>query len=553
MAILKIPSTTAIQTLKSNKVSNWGNRTDQNRVEPIAAPAFEAPFQLSPGEKIYTIGSCFARHVETKLIEQGFDLPMRNLFEAPEFEGLHPNIVNNFGTPSIFNEIAWAFDEVPFDEDTAFLKMAPDKYTDLHMVSSLRPAPIEILRQRRARLFDATRSLADCRVVIMTLGLIEIWWDEEAGLYLNTQPPRSAHKENPDRFSLHVLGVDECVDYLERTIDIMVRHGKPDLQMVLTVSPVPMTSTHRPIDVMIANTYSKSVLRVVAEYIVSKHDQVTYFPSYETVTLSNRQLSWMDDFVHVRDEMIGFNVERMVNAYSGNARTADIALATDVAANAEDVETGFMAEKARQARLDSDADFFREHAEHSASSPSFAIEHARYLLDEGEYAEALRIIEDDDSIEAQLVTAKCLIGTKDFDEAIKTAWNVCLSPNKGMNQWRVLLEATAARGMSIEELEEIEEKWLPAAPGAQHMVKFLCGSALRRSGFPEQGLERLTFAIEDSRSVGTAIIEYARCLIDIGDVPAAIEKLRGFEGDNEHQKFRVQNILKRAEAMLESN
>jgi len=57
----------------------------------------------------------------------------------------------------------------------------------------------------------------------------------------------------------------------------------PRLRFLLTVSPVPLTATASQNHVMVATSYSKSVLRAVAGELAAKYPFVDYFPSYELV------------------------------------------------------------------------------------------------------------------------------------------------------------------------------------------------------------------------------------------------------------------------------
>ena len=50
------------------------------------------------------------------------------------------------------------------------------------------------------------------------------------------------------------------------------------------MSPVPLAATYEPRHVLVATTYSKSVLRVVAENAWRRFAWVDYFPSYEIIT-----------------------------------------------------------------------------------------------------------------------------------------------------------------------------------------------------------------------------------------------------------------------------
>lgn len=55
-------------------------------------------------------------------------------------------------------------------------------------------------------------------------------------------------------------------------------------RVLLTVSPVPLTATYTEDHVLLATTYSKSVLRAVVGAFCDKNENIAYFPSYEMVT-----------------------------------------------------------------------------------------------------------------------------------------------------------------------------------------------------------------------------------------------------------------------------
>jgi tetratricopeptide (TPR) repeat protein len=90
-------------------------------------------------------------------------------------------------------------------------------------------------------------------------------------------------------------------------------------RIILTVSPVPLGATFTGSDVAVANCYSKSVLRAAAEAAVAEFDHIEYFPSYESVTLSERALAFAEDQIHVTGPLVAFNVDRMIRRYMGGA------------------------------------------------------------------------------------------------------------------------------------------------------------------------------------------------------------------------------------------
>ena len=322
MPLSLIPSTVALENAKCNPANSWPNRSaGENRVEPICKPTFQPSFTLVDRESVFTIGSCFARNVEYQLELLGFDVPMRRLEVVTEYEGSaenNPNIFNNYAVPSILNELQWALDpKTPFDPDTCLLEVTSGKYCDLHLTRLLKAVDLKEAIERRRRIQASMSKVKDCRVVIITLGLIEAWYDVKAGRYLNIAPPRTACAREPERFQLHVLRYDEVIDCLRRVMKLLKKFCRKDQRVVLTVSPVPLGLTFTDQDVIVANSYSKSVLRAAAQEITVECSNIDYFPSYESVLHSDRMTAWQDDMRHVTPEVIAENVGRMVAAYTG--------------------------------------------------------------------------------------------------------------------------------------------------------------------------------------------------------------------------------------------
>ncbi|QLC22990.1 hypothetical protein HFP51_12820 [Parasphingopyxis sp. CP4] len=538
----------AVRIRKSNPVAAWGNRGDENRIEPVTKPEFDVPFQFKQKERIFTIGSCFARNVEKELLARGFRIPMRELLEKPAFDGVNAEVVNNFGTPSIYNELAWAFGADTFDENLGFVEVQNGKFIDLHMVNSIKPAPIELLRKRRDGLAKAIQMLKKCRILVMTLGLVELWWDNEAQVYLNTTPLPSVLRSWPGRFELHVLTFDECRDYLDRALDLCFAHGHRNLQIILTVSPVPMMMTHRRMDVITANNYSKSVLRTVAEHVVSDRDRLCYFPSYESVTHSDRQIAWTNDFVHVTEDIVAFNVERMVNAFTGKSRAdANSAFPAEHNLPSESVDALILAERAIEARIHNDEKFFADNAAQAAQSPAFRLEYARYLVDRFEYATAARLLLDDPRSEARLVRATALLKDGDHAAAFAVAESIASHDHKGDLHWRTMVEAAIEMG-SRDKILETETRWLEMHPRQRYFAKFVVGRALRRMKDYRLALERLEDALACGEKTPPLAVETAYCLSELGEHEAVKTMLEGVAAANEWQVAQVQRLLKKVDA-----
>ncbi|QLC20911.1 GSCFA domain-containing protein [Parasphingopyxis sp. CP4] len=543
MPIASLNGPAALRIRKANTLATWGVRGEDNRVEPIAKPAFDVPFSLVPGESIFTIGSCFARHVEGELRDQGFRIPMRELFSTKAFENLPPAIVNNFGTPSIYNEFAWAFGEQEFDETQAIVKVGADKYADLHMVNSVRPAPREEVLARRRGLMEATRSLADCRILIMTLGLAEVWWDEEAQTYLNTSPLPGIMKASPERFSLHVLSYQECHDYLRKALDIAFKHGRDDLRVIMTVSPVPMMATHRREDVMTANCYSKSVLRAVAEQIVVGDERIVYFPSYESVTLTDRRVAWSEDLVHTTREIVEFNVKRMVNAYVGNENAGHETLPVAADFPIESAAALLLADKARNARMKGDKQFFEEHADQAAESETFAIEYGRFLLAEQRPKEALAVLKGLEQSDTRLLRAQAHLALQNFDAVLAAVRPLCNRETKGVIHWNLMIEARRAKE-GKQGVLDVEKLWLKTQPKQRMVVQTHIGNTLSKMKHHEAAILRLRPVAEaDEDTPPLAFIACARSLLATGDLKGAKQLLDTVTPRTEWQVAQIKTLL----------
>lgn len=326
MPISILTSEEAIRNRRTLPYVGWPNRDDleNNRVEPRAMPHFAADFELDPGETIFTVGSCFARNVELSLINLGFRIPPRELLHTPEFEGVGADILANYTVPSIFQSFDWALNpDSDFNPELQFFEVAPDQYRDLDFIPLQNSSTKEQCLARRKAMIECYREVLNCRTIFMTLGLSEVWYDNATKSYLNVTPRTDALERFPGRFEMHVLSYAETYDYLKKTMDLLQAHCPSNLRMLITVSPVALTLTHRDMDVMVANTYSKSTLRVAAEELAAEYDFITYVPTYEAIMHTDRELAWDDDLIHVKPDTIDFNIRRIVKQLTSTQTSSD--------------------------------------------------------------------------------------------------------------------------------------------------------------------------------------------------------------------------------------
>lgn len=302
----------ALENLRSNKEAQWPGRNRGNeRLKPIALPRTSPSFEINSADKIFTIGSCFARNVESHLLNAGLDVVSNP--ESFQF----PEAYTNKYTPKSIEftfEHALAADHSR-QEDFGITEIGESKYLDV-FANPLEGSALEDCRNWRKSLDQMGGKIKECRIIIITLGLNEVWYDNTMEHYVNRLPPLSYVRENPERYSLHVLDIDDVRASLNHIYLLLQRHGHPDFKLLITVSPVPLLATFTEDDVFVANGYSKSVLRVAAEELANTHENVDYFGSYESVTLSSREITWEADNRHVSFEVVSKNVSHMMEKYA---------------------------------------------------------------------------------------------------------------------------------------------------------------------------------------------------------------------------------------------
>jgi hypothetical protein len=335
MPIASFTSEEAFANYASWKESRWPDgRYDNKRLSGFVDVALRPTFSFDASDRIMTLGSCFAREIEKHLGGLGFDLPALAI-EIPANErssSVTNDIFNKFTVHSIENELRWAIGGVDIPAKDYYLNVGTDLWHDPQLGGNIVPASLERVIERRAIVARAMSQLPSCKVVVITLGLGESWYDTLTNIYLNTAPPREALDRSPHRYRLHILGHDEILESLERIHSLLTRHGHPDFKLLLTVSPVPFKATFSGEDAVRANTYSKSVQRAAAEAFVRRHANCNYFPSYEIVTLTHRELAYEVDNIHVTRPLVARIMDKVLAAYVpslaiASERVDDVAVA----------------------------------------------------------------------------------------------------------------------------------------------------------------------------------------------------------------------------------
>lgn len=455
MPIASFSSSEATRSLRRNPNGIWPDGRKRGwRLNGIATIEPRPTFTFSRDDLIMTIGSCFAREIEKVLAELGFLLPTREL-EIPADERITSvanDILNKYTVHSMVNEIEWAFSPPDVPPTDLFVAAGNDLWHDPHLVHTLKPSSLERVVERREAVLKTMRRLPECRIVVVTLGLAEAWFDRKLGVYLNSAPPQPAMAAEPDRFRLDVLSYEDITEGIERLLALLKSYGHPGHRVLMTVSPVPFQATFTGQDALAANTYSKAVQRAAVEAAVRRHDNVDYFPSYETVTLTDRKVAYFVDNIHVNPEVVAEIMRRVVAAYVPGLELAPAG--PSIAVDKSRDEFGFRNVLGEgHAALDR-GDYFIASSHFSSVLHRFQELPPQYssaaysglvqaMLLGGQIEEALRIAglwraADPSNAQAAATMSKVLVQFDKRDDAIAVAKLACdLSPQEGVYRLRL--------------------------------------------------------------------------------------------------------------------
>jgi len=274
--------------LKPNRF--W--RTGVSEAHPLTVPDLYAKkFAIAASDKIATAGSCFAQHVANYLRTNGFsviDFEPSPHFLSPETAkafgyGIYSARYGNIYTVRQLLQLAQDADSGTVDPLNIWTK--GDRFYD-----ALRPniepdgfdSPEEATVLREQHLAKVKRLLRRMNVFIFTLGLTEAWVDKRTGRVFPTAPGTIAGDFDPDVYEFKNFTYDEIYEDFVEFRDLICARNR-ELKIILTVSPVPLTATATDNHVLVATTYSKSVLRAVAGSLADTYSNVDYFPSYEMI------------------------------------------------------------------------------------------------------------------------------------------------------------------------------------------------------------------------------------------------------------------------------
>jgi hypothetical protein len=286
-------------------------------------PRVDPSFQIGGTETVFTIGSCFARNIETALARLGCNVPMLQFsIPASEWTGRPAGVLNTFTPPNFRDTLRWTagvHDAGGVVRDADCERYAVEaggaRFIDAGLASQV-PVAWERLVSRRQEVYDCLRYAFCSDIVVMTPGYVECWRDTKTGAYMAGVLKLRKSIRDRGRFVFEVRSFQDCQADLLAAIDV-IRERRPDTRFLVTASPVPLATTFTGQDIRIANSYSKAVVRAVCGSLPQLRSGIDYFPSYESVTLSRPRHVWMRDGIHIQGAFIDEIAGRLVAAYGG--------------------------------------------------------------------------------------------------------------------------------------------------------------------------------------------------------------------------------------------
>jgi hypothetical protein len=253
---------------------------------------YEPRLTLTPATAVATAGSCFAQHISRHLRRAGCVVldaepapavmpePVAQAFGYGVFSGRYGNIY----TPRQMRQLLE--DVLRRRTDPRFVWARDGAYVDAFR-PTVEPeghsSPDEVLVHRTWHLHRVLQMLRRTDLFVFTLGLTECWEDRETGRVFPVCPGIAGGTFNPDEHVFRNFRTTEIIRDLT-TIHTHLHRFNPNMQMLLTVSPVPLTATNSGDHVLTASAASKAILRAAADEFVKTTPGTDYFPAFEIVT-----------------------------------------------------------------------------------------------------------------------------------------------------------------------------------------------------------------------------------------------------------------------------
>ena len=237
----------------------------------------------------FTMGSCFARNIAVSLAKSGFNA---NHMEISEY------INSTYANRALVNYL------LELEQNNEINKR------------------IEQLLPTGFKKNDITQKISQSDIFVLTLGVAPAFFDSQTGEFVLPSPNSLNTRVLAEKYTFRTTSVQENVENVKYLIDF-IRNISPKINIVITVSPVPLLASFEFESCVQADCLSKSTMRLVAHEIVnnSGYDNITYFPSFEIFRWGGSNHSNFyaaDDGAawHVSEDKVDSTVKAFIDIFS---------------------------------------------------------------------------------------------------------------------------------------------------------------------------------------------------------------------------------------------
>lgn len=252
----------------------------------------DVKFTVCSDDKIATAGSCFAQNISRFLRTIG-----RDIYIA---EPAHPSMTDELAQEMHYKQFSARYGNIYtvrqllelFLQATGKREIIEDFASENGRVydllrPSIQPNGFSSIAEAQAdRAFhiqSVRRLFETADTFIYTLGLTEAWVNSDYN-FVYPSCPGTIHgqfdkdKHIPVNFTYNEI-MSDVISFINGLLEI-----NPRVKIILTVSPVALSATFGNENVLVATSYSKSVLRGVCGEVKNMYSNVEYFPAYEIIT-----------------------------------------------------------------------------------------------------------------------------------------------------------------------------------------------------------------------------------------------------------------------------
>ncbi|HXK39211.1 MAG TPA: GSCFA domain-containing protein [Candidatus Paceibacterota bacterium] len=257
--------------------------------------------RLTKNTSIASMGSCFAREIKEWLVANDYNFIQTASGVGTEAGSARYDRVYN--TFTVRQEFERAFDHFDPEEKSWELEEGGTRHIlDPYRKGMAWESKAEMERELVEHAENVRKAFGTCDILVLTIGQAEIWYNRTDGYVYPLVPPAQIY--DADRHGFRMSTFSENLANLERSFELFEANN-PTGHLIVTVSPVPLRATFRNTNSVVADVAQKSMLRAVVDEFVANHgERVTYFPSYEIVTLLEEE-PYLEDNRHVQPDTVG--------------------------------------------------------------------------------------------------------------------------------------------------------------------------------------------------------------------------------------------------------